>query len=225
MNWKLSLNASHATYKLQGLPGLVYGSRTFFIDESYPKMLNGNGALLYSYYLQQQKYQNGKPVEGQYEDRDGDSFPDQVPAQSAVPTTLLGLNSRLTYQKWSFNFLARAELGHSVYNGFAAFYGNYRPNSIVNMSTSVLTTNFRQSQYLSDYYLEDASFLRLEYLSLGYDFGRVFKNRASLQLEATAQNVFVLTDYSGQDPETAYGFDGFAYPKARTFSLQLNVTL
>ncbi|MBA9076728.1 iron complex outermembrane receptor protein [Rufibacter quisquiliarum] len=165
VKWALALNTSYSTSEIQDLQWASYGSSAFFINSSFPRLLSQNGGSPYAFYLHQQKYQDGKPLEGQYTDSNSDGLPDFTASQSAIPSTLMGLRSHVAYQKWSFDFLARAATGHSVYNGPAAFHGNYRSVSYEapnNISASVFSTNFRNTQYLSDYYLEDASFFRLE---------------------------------------------------------------
>ena len=86
-----------------------------------------------------------------------------------------------------------------------------------------LNTNFFNRQLLSDYYLQNASFLKMDYLQLGYNFGKIFGGKANLRANATIQNVFTLTKYDGIDPEMTNGIDGNFYPNPRTFSLGLSL--
>jgi iron complex outermembrane receptor protein len=97
-------------------------------------------------------------------------------------------------------------------------------NVIGNASVNYLTTGFANNQYLSDYYIENASFLRLDNINIGYNLGKVFKN-SSLRLNANVQNVFVITKYSGLDPENSdpHGVDNNIYPRPRIFSLGANL--
>jgi iron complex outermembrane receptor protein len=88
-----------------------------------------------------------------------------------------------------------------------------------------LTTGFKgnSQQLLSDYYIQNASFVRMDNANLSYDLGKIMKNsNVNLRLNASVQNVFVITKYTGLDPEVASGIDSNLYPRPRTFSLGLN---
>ena len=116
-------------------------------------------------------------------------------------------------------------MGNYVFNGMAmntgAFrtvsYNNYQLN---NLSSSYLDTRFQQRQYMSDYYLENASFLKMDNVTLGYNFGRV-KDVVNINASVMVQNVFTVTNYSGIDPEIDGGVDLSFYPRPRVFSLSL----
>lgn len=230
--WVVSLNASYATNKLVSGPMGAYGARTFLLAFTNPRYVNAPGHELDAYSVYVQKYSNGSPLEGQYEDvnNNGTFGPeDQRIFHSARPKSLLGFTSQATYKQWSLGFMARAQLGAYAYNRHAAetgYYNSFRSSAwLQNQSSSVLETNFNLPQPFSDYYVENASFLRMEYLSVGYDFGKILQDKARLNLIATVQNAFVITGYSGQDPEVAYGNGTVHYPRARTFSLTLEVGL
>jgi len=116
-------------------------------------------------------------------------------------------------------------------------YNNYNSNSgilrtiknpinfIGNASVNYLETGFTNNQYLSDYYIENASFLRLDNINLGYSVGKVFHDNASLRISGSIQNVFIITKYKGLDPENASdtGVDNNIYPRPTIFSLGLNL--
>ena len=97
-------------------------------------------------------------------------------------------------------------------------------NFIGNASANYLETNFSNNQYLSDYYIENASFFRLDNVNLGYNWGKVLKGKASLRIAASVQNLFIITKYKGLDPENSSdsGVDGNIYPRPRVYSLGLN---
>jgi iron complex outermembrane receptor protein len=99
---------------------------------------------------------------------------------------------------------------------------HYVDPSINNLQRDYFNTGFQTRQYYSDYYVENASFLRMENLSVNYNFGQVGKI-SNLRLGAVAQNVFIVSKYSGMDPEVPNGFDSSFYPRSRTFSLSLNM--
>ena len=102
------------------------------------------------------------------------------------------------------------------YLAFAGITG-YQLN---NLSSSYLKTGFKSREYLSDYYVENASFLKMDNLSLNYNFGQICKG-CSLNVSAMVQNVFCITKYSGVDPEVPNGVDNSFYPRPRTFSLNV----
>ena len=91
---------------------------------------------------------------------------------------------------------------------------------VMDLNASFLKTGFKTRQYLSDYYVENASFLKLDNLSLSYQVGKITK-WASLTVSALVQNVFTITNYSGTDPEVPNGMDNSFYPRPRTYSLSL----
>jgi iron complex outermembrane receptor protein len=91
------------------------------------------------------------------------------------------------------------------------------------MPVSVLDTEFQDPQFFSDYYVENASFLRMDNITLGYSFTQI--NKVKMRVYATAQNLFVLSNYSGIDPEVLNGIDNNAYPRARTFVFGVNIGL
>ncbi len=109
----------------------------------------------------------------------------------------------------------------------ASNYGHYRALRYVdvpnNLHASVLETGFEREQYFSDYYIEDASFLRLDNLTLGYTFTQLVSG-AQVRLFGTAQNLFTLTEYRGVDPLAGVnGIDNNLYPRSRTFTVGANV--
>jgi iron complex outermembrane receptor protein len=113
-----------------------------------------------------------------------------------------------------------------MYNNVFASNGVFRTSSLNylgNVHRNYLETGFANNQYFSDYYLENATFLRMDNLSASYDFGQVFNNRANLRATINVQNVFVMTKYRGLDPEIAGGIDNNFYPRPRIYSLGFNL--
>ena len=144
---------------------------------------------------------------------------------SRTPDWILGFSTSFNYKKWTLGASFRAELGNYLYNGMAMNTGafgtvSYNAYQLNNMSRSYLKTGFNSRQYLSDYYVENASFLKMDNLSLSYDFGKISK-WCSLHASAMVQNVFTITKYSGVDPEVYDGIDMSFYPRPRTYSLSL----
>jgi TonB-linked SusC/RagA family outer membrane protein len=196
--------------------------------------LNQVGYPKNSFYTYTQVYgANGKPLDGVYLDKNGDGVinsGDLSVNHSPDPQEYLGLNSDIRVKKWNLGFVARANFGNYVYNNIASSTGIQQNflnglGIIENGSSSVLKSGFVSGQYLSDYYLENASFLRMDNVHIGYDFGRVFGSRGTLRLSANVQNVFIITKYTGVDPESTTGIDNNNYPRPRTYVLGLNLSL
>jgi len=192
-----------------------------------------------TFYVYKQIYDKlGVPIEGLYEDinRDGQiNDADRYYYKKPAPDFMFGVNTQFTYKKWSMGIVGHAMVGNYLYNNFNANKGTLRAMKdpllfLDNVSTSYLKTNFTNMQYSSDYYIENASFFRLDNINLGYDAGKIFKNRTSqLRITANVQNVFVITKYSGLDPEyatsdnTKVGIDNVIYPRPRIFSVGFNL--
>ncbi|WP_181193731.1 SusC/RagA family TonB-linked outer membrane protein [Pontibacter ummariensis] len=192
--------------------------------------INSVGYRTYSFYVYKQVYdENGNPIEGVYADLNEDGIindEDRYRYQSAAPLVTLGFNTQVEYKKWNLSTILRAYLGNYMYNNIASNLGVERnilnPSGFLgNSSTSFYNTHFFNNQYQSDYYIENASFLRMDNVTLGYNAGRVF-NAADLRLSLTCQNVFTVTNYSGVDPEIGSGIDNNFYLRPRTFVVGLN---
>ncbi|MGM9479007.1 SusC/RagA family TonB-linked outer membrane protein [Pedobacter sp. GSP4] len=193
--------------------------------------INAVGGPKNTFNLFEQTYdQAGNPIEGVYVDQNGDGITspsDFKKGKQADPKVFLGFSNNLSYKKWNLSFTLRANLGNYVYNNNFSQAGNLAQilgtSVILNGSPNYLATNFTAQQLLSDYYIQNASFLRMDNVNLGYSFGQLLKSKANLQLTASVQNVFVITKYKGLDPEVASGVDNNIYPRPRIFSLGLNL--
>ena len=209
----------------QILTGLVSGGVGTFIEVLRP------GQPVNSFYVYKHRTgANGKPVfkEGtgadtaMYVDQNGDKIinqDDRVPFEDPAPKWMLGHSSYFGYRNFDLSLTLRAYLGNHVYNNVASNLGTYAElgrASPYNLHRSVLETGFKTPQYLSDYYVEDASFFRMDNLTLGYSF----KYRTqSIRAFGTVQNVFTSTDYTGVDPTAGLnGLDNNIYPRSRTFT-------
>ena len=180
---------------------------------------------------------DGKPVTGShtdlemYQDINGDGAinqSDRVPYKSPAPKWILGHTSNMSFKRFDASFTVRSYLGAYTYNNVASNFGSYAAlsgNSPSNLSASVLKYGFTSPQYFSDLYVEDASFLRLDNITVGYTFRRATRSFASLRLYGTVQNVFTKSKYSGVDPLAGVnGIDNNIYPLSRTFTTGLSVT-
>ena len=189
------------------------------------------GYAPYTFYVYKQVYdQNDKPIEGLYVDQNKDGASDdndKYRYKNPQPKYFMGLSSQFGYKNWSLSFAARASFDNYMYNNFNSNSGTYQnfgfPNYLGNVSRDVLTTAFTVPRLWSDYYIENASFVRLDNVNLGYNFGKISKRGTTLRVSANVQNVFVITKYNGLDPEIPGGIDNNFYPRPRTYSLGVNL--
>ena len=233
-NWDVSFNMTWQKMKVKNL-SLVAGAAATntsvgpYID-SYQVQTLSEGYAPYMFYVYHQLYdeKTGKPVEGAYVDVNNDgqiNTEDLYRYHSPSPDYILGFSTSLRWKKWTLSTSLRANIGNYVYNAMAMNTGawetvSYTSYQLNNLSTSYLKTGFQKRQYLSDYYVENASFLKMDNLSLNYNFGAICKG-CNLNVSAMVQNVFCITKYSGVDPEVPYGVDNSFYPRPRTFSLNV----
>ncbi|MBC6607679.1 SusC/RagA family TonB-linked outer membrane protein [Hymenobacter sp. BT188] len=194
--------------------------------------INSVGYAPNAFYVYKQVYDtNGSPIEGVYADLNNDGQVtelDKYRYKSSNPKATLGFSSNLSYQKFNLAFTLRSYLDNYVYNNVNSDRGTYRglfdPNNFLgNLSTNVLETNFVNNQFFSDYYVENASFLRMDNITLGYNGGRLFNEKLNFGLTFAVQNLFVISDYKGLDPEIFNGIDRNFYPRPRTFTVGLNL--
>ena len=194
------------------------------------------GKPINSFYVYRHKMgADGKPVGGDkedldlYEDLNGDGTineKDREAFESPAPKWIIGHTSNMSYRNFDLAMTVRAYLGNYVYNNVASNLGNYalvRGNSPTAVHASVLDYGFTKAQYLSDVYVEDASFVRLDNITIGYNFRKV-RGFENLRLFGTVQNVFTSSKYSGVDPLAGInGIDNNIYPLSRTFTTGINV--
>lgn len=232
ITWNLSFNTTWQKMKVTNL-SLIKGAVTNTpvgdqIDNTYIQTLT-TGYAPYMFYVYHQLYdENGKPIEGAYADINNDgqiNSSDLYRFHSPTPDFIYGFSTSLRYKKWNMGMSFRANVGNYVYNGMSMNTGawetvSYNSYQLNKLNSSFLSTGFQKRQYLSDYYVENASFLKMDNLSIGYNFGQVTK---WFKLNATAmvQNIFTLTNYSGVDPEVPKGLDMSFYPRPRIYSLSI----
>ena len=189
----------------------------------------------YNFYVYKQVYdaKSGKPIEGLYEDlnRDGKiDDKDRYYYAKPAPDVLIGLATTVFIGNFNVGIAGHGSFGNYVYNNYYSNSGTTRQiedpiGYIANVSSSIYESNFTNNQYLSDYYIENGSFFRLDNINLGYNFGRIFSDRAEFRINASVQNAFIITKYKGLDPELAgdSGVDNNIYPRPRIYSLGLNL--
>jgi len=235
MEWTISFNTTWQQMKVKNLSLVEGGTVTNTLVgptiDSYYFQVMTEGYEPYMFYVYHQLYDvDGKPIEGAYADLDGSgsiNSSDLYRYHSPAPDFIYGLSTSFRYKKWSLSTSLRANVGNYVYNGMAMNTGawstvSYNTYQLNNLSSSYLNTGFQSRQYLSDYYVENASFLKMDNLTLGYVVGKIGK-WCSLNLNATVQNVFTITNYTGVDPEVPNGMDVSFYTRPRTFSLGLGI--
>ena len=234
--WNLSYNFTWQNMKVKNLSLIKGGSRTNVkvgpsID-AYQFQVLSEGYEPYMFYVYHQLYDSktGKPIEGAYADLNNDgeiNDADLYRYHSPAPKYIMGLSTSLRYRQLTLGMSFRANIDNYVYNGMGMSTGafetvSYNNSQLNNLNTSFLKTGFKTRQYLSDYYVENASFLKLDNLSLSYNVGKINK-WASLTVSAMVQNVFTITGYSGTDPEVPNGMDNSFYPRPRTYSVSLGL--
>ncbi|WP_346859135.1 TonB-dependent receptor [uncultured Draconibacterium sp.] len=185
-----------------------------------------------SFFVYEQVYDEvGKPIQGLYVDRNGDgqiTGDDRYRYKKAAPDWFMGFDSKVNWKNWDFGFAGRINLGNYVYNNVWSSNGSlnnlyWSSNYLLNVNQNALETNFQNPQYFTDYYVKNASFLRLDNITLGHSFKNLNNNKMSIRLYGTVQNVFVVTDYKGLDPEVSNGIDNNIYPRPRTFMMGLSI--
>jgi iron complex outermembrane receptor protein len=199
-------------------------------------LINSVGYNRGAFYVYKQVYDpvTNKPIDNLFADKNRDGIvnsSDLYQYKGVDPKAFFGFSSNLTYKKWNAGFVMRASVGNYLYNNVASSTGTLRnisnPLGFNNTgSTDYLNTYFSGSgdkYFLSDYYVQNASFLRMDNINVGYNAGKIFNKRANLRVSANVQNVFVVTKYKGLDPEINGGIDNNFYPRPRTFVLGLNL--
>lgn len=231
LQWDVNYNF---TYNSNKITKLTTGSQEgYYVATGGISSGTGNNVQAHSvgypassFYVYEQVYDNGgKPIEGLYVDRNGDNVindDDRYFFHNPNADFTMGFSSKLIYKDFDFGFTLRASVGNFVYNDVAADGANVGQSGVwstsgflANKPQSAFETNFvgRTNWYFSDYYVQNASFLRCDNITLGYSFKKVLNVIQSGRLSATLQNPFVITKYKGLDPEIFGGIDNNVYPR------------
>lgn len=208
--------------------GVLYGDA--FTGQ---KQVTRVGYPAYSYFLNKQVYDlSGNPIEGLYVDLSGKggtvngNNADKYIYKNPTPDYLIGFNTRFNFRKFDLSASARANVGNYVYNQTAAgasYDQMYQIGYWKNFPTLLNETKFVKRQFTSDYFVQNASFLKLDNVSAGYNFDDVYAHY-KIRLSMTVQNLLTITKYNGIDPEVSGGIDNNFYPRPRTFILGVNIT-
>ena len=236
LTWRANANATFNENKITKISGA--GSNEFYQTGEISGGTGNNiqvnmvGQPAQSFYVYQQVYdQNKRPIEDAYIDQNNDGSindSDLRVFHSGRPDWTLGLSSDLNYKNWDFGFSMRASLGNYMYNNVASDVGTYasiRGTSgfITNIQSDAFNSGFTNNRYFTDYYVQEASFLKMDYITLGYTFKDLVFGGLNMRLYGTVQNVFTITDYDGLDPEVPGGIDNNFYPRSRIYSFGLNL--
>jgi hypothetical protein len=240
--WDVNVNATYNRNKILslgpqeagfvGIPNNVIGGGTgtniglFTVGQSSS-----------AFYVYKQVYDtNGKPLNDVYADLNGDgkiTTEDRYLYKQGAPPVILGFSSNMSYKQLSLAFTLRSNLGNYVYNNVESQNGTYQnlnnnPTFLGNVTQDANFTQFpgtSTNRYSSDYYIQNGSFLRMQNATLGYNVGKVFNSKGNLNLSFAVQNVFLITKYTGLDPEVPNGVDNNTYPRPRTYTFGLNLSL
>jgi len=244
LTWNVAVNATYIDQKISNLGTNVPGFQGYITGDVIAGG-TGNQVLIHSpgyapnsFFVFEQLYDaNKRPIQGAYADRNGDGAitdADRYKFHKPTADYTFGLYTTLNYKKFDFTMNWRGSLGNYIYDNVSSDKGYLqaglrRDSDLSNISTDYYNTGFTtesnsngtQRNY-SDYFVKDASFIKLDNVVLGYTFDKTLLKAASLRFTAGVQNVFVLTKYNGLDPEKFNGIDNNVYPRARTFLFGVN---
>ena len=240
-NWEVTYNF---TYNHNEIDELIAGTKEDYFVETGGGLTGTGGNIqahtvgkpVSSFHVYQQVYdQNGNPIPNTFVDRNGNGFldgGDRYYYYKPAADVLMGLSSKVNYKNWDLGFSLRASLGNYVFNSTASGSSNvgagsvYTNGNLSNLRVASVErgfTNVSQQQYASDYFVENASFLKMDNITLGYSFDKPFGLPLNGRVYATVQNVFTITNYTGVDPEVASGVDGDIYPRPITTILGVSL--
>jgi iron complex outermembrane receptor protein len=236
----MSLNIGfNVSYNVNEITKLLLNDDPNYIGILYGSAFTGTnqvtrvGYPAYSFFLNQQVYDAaGNPIEGLYTDLSGDGGvvsgdnADKYIYHNPVADVLFGLSAHFNYKDFDFSASSRTSIGNYVYNAVAAGSSFDQMNQIGywrNMPTYLSETNFIKRQFTSDYFVSNASFFKLDNLSIGYTPSN-FKGKMKPRISFSVQNVLTITNYEGIDPEVSGGIDNNFYPRPRTFMIGIGFT-
>lgn len=238
MSLSLGFNLNHEKNKITSLKTgyISYPINTGQISGGVGNyiMQQREGYPLNSFFVFSQVYDSeGNPLEGIYTNFSGEpgnvahNEKNKYLFEKPDPDFVIGLNANLSYYGWKLGVAGRLVTGNYLYNNIASMaYYQAMDGSVIyylrNLPVSVQESGFVTPQFFSDYYIENASFFRLDNINLGYTFARLTKLNADLEVFASVQNALVVTNYTGQDPEISGGIDRFRYPRPRIWTLGFN---
>lgn len=245
-SWLISYNVAYNKSEITNLgasenknfKGLIHGGITGGTGNRV--LIHQVGKPYNAFYVYEQIYDsNNKPIEGAYVDQDENGVIDEndlIAYKKSAPDITMGLSSQLTYRNWDFSFALHASLNNYVYNNVQSNREAYEGAQMYDQSgflknrlNSAIETNFKNANYLSSYYVQKASFLKMDNITLGYNF-KPFKFVEGARVYVTVSNPFIITPYDGMDPEFSgsatdqnEGIDNNIFPHPRTYMIGLNL--
>jgi len=239
--WEIGANLTYNENKITQLTAVddpnYVGVPTGDLGSGNFIQMNSVGRPVNMFYVYEQVYdKNGKPLEGVYVDQDNNGIinsDDKIYMGNSTPDYLIGVNTQVKYKNWDFKLNGRFQLGAQVYNdvaqGSSNFVSVYSPTTraLSNKLANSADTGFKnpdEQRKFSSLWIENADFFRLDNVSIGYNFGELPNfYGAKLRVSLTGQNLFVISDYSGLDPEIFDGRDNNVFPRPTTIMLGVNI--
>lgn len=242
LTWNVAFNTTYIDQKISELGTTVPGFQGYLAGDNIAGgsgnkiQINSVGFTPNSFFVYEQLYDaNKRPIQGAYVDRNNDGkidAGDRYRFKKPAPDYTFGLFSTLNYKKFDFTMNWRASLGNHIFDNVSSNLGYSdaglrRQTDLSNVSSDYFNTGFAfedngTQRYLSDYFVKDASFIKLDNVTVGYTLDKAVLKSATLRFTAGVQNVLILTKYGGLDPEKFNGIDNNVYPRARTFLFGVN---
>ncbi|MFC6097094.1 SusC/RagA family TonB-linked outer membrane protein [Flavobacterium qiangtangense] len=235
MTWRIGGNVTFQNSEITELTGSKAGFNVGGISGGTGTTVQNHqvGFAPSSFFVYEQAYDAaGAPLDGIYVDRNADGIvnaDDKYRFRKPAADMFYGFNTDFSYKNWWFSMSWRGSVGNYNYNNVSSNNGSQQNslpsngNYLNNAHVSILDANFAAPRFESDYYIQDASFLRMDNVTVGYTFKNVFSEGSNMRLTGAVQNVFLITGYKGIDPENTSGIDNNLYPRPRTYTLGLNV--
>jgi len=228
-SWDVNFSFTYNQNKITHLNNVSDEGVGLFSDAT---LVNTVGYSRNTFYLYHQVYdENGMPIEDQMLDMNKDGLTNAndryITDKSAMPKYITGFSTNLQYGKWNAGASFHSNIGHYLfykpYDNTISITGWQTSQNLNTAYYESLFSHSNQYEPYSDFYLQNASFLKMDNAYVGYSFGKIFTGSdATLKLNFSVQNIFTITDYTGQDPETNSGYQN-AYPVPRIFALGLNL--
>ena len=242
LTWNVAFNTTYIDQKIEELGITVPGFQGYLTGDNISGgngnkiQINSVGFTPNSFLVYEQLYDADKrPIQGAYVDRNNDGkidTADRYRHKKPAPDYTFGFFSTVNYKNFDFTMNWRASLGNYIFDNVSSNLGYSdaglrRQTDLSNISSDYYNTGFKfedngTQRYLSDYFVKDASFVKLDNVTVGYTLNKSLLKAATLRFTAGVQNVFTLTKYNGLDPEKFNGIDNNVYPRARVFLVGVN---
>jgi len=236
ITWSLNVNGAYNKGKITDLKNITTFSdsgSTLPVGTGINIAYNTVGYQPYSAWVFQQVYDaSGKPLAEVYVDRNGDGVINNSDRyyRPIRPNWTYGFGTSFNYKNWDLSAAFRGQIGGEIYNTRKIAQG-YRSsavpansnnlNNVINYATDSPFLQLSDNTYFSDYFLEDATFLKLDNVTVGYMIKNMFGD-TNVRVYGAVNNVYTWTNFTGQDPENFNGIDNNFYPRPRVFTLGFN---